>query len=143
MPYTPRQTRRLHIVPTVKRRILLVCDAPTERARYAAALASATVEVVGVTECSEIKPALLRDCALAIVNVAAPRLVETLAALRADDESTNQPILVEASDALGEARFAGVLPRYRAMACNRHDLIELARLRLAPRVHEPHAGRML
>jgi hypothetical protein len=143
LAYVPRTTRRLQLVPAKKIRVLLVCDAPTDCAKYFAALSSNTVEMICVSEAAEIRAALQNDYALVIVNVPANQLVETLAALRSADDGTAWPILVEASDSLNETQFAGVLPRYRAMACGAGELIALARQRLVPRAIEAHKSKML
>jgi hypothetical protein len=108
--------------------MILVCDSINQAEPWRAALALEDGEILCVTD-----PANLTVCEsalLAVVDTSADKLVETLKALRLNDNPGGLHIFVIADRVVNEPQLAGVLPQYRAMACGQSELIQLARRRL-------------
>ena len=140
---TPRTTRQLHLVPPYKSRVLLICDSSAGTAKLKSALNLGAVEIVSVSHAEELIRVGEQDYVLAIIDVAPAKLLEVLKLLRASDRLAALPVLVEASGIIAEARFAGVLPQYRAMPCSYSELVALARQRLAPAKPPIREGKVL
>ncbi|NOT64371.1 MAG: hypothetical protein HOP19_29485 [Acidobacteria bacterium] len=135
-----RVTRSLRLVTShsvAQPKALLVCDNIQQAEQWRTALALAESEVAYSTE------ALSESLSLAIIDVTAEKLVETLKALRASDAPDDFYIFVAADQIVNAPQLAGVLPHYRALACGHGELIQLARRRLTGATPPPRKEMML
>ncbi len=139
----PRQTRSLRLVPALPKRpqVLLVCDSTPNTAKWRAALSEAAV--VSVAELDDLNWFDDQCFALAVLDVAPAKLVNSLKTLRTLFGSSDLLILVEANAVTNDPSFVGILPHYRAMACGQTELIQLARRRLAGATPPPRKEMML
>jgi CheY-like chemotaxis protein len=115
---------------TVSRpRILIVSDSAERIPHLQAGFDSQEIEVASAVFPEEWGYVSGDRHDIAVVDVAPALLEPLLGNLRASKEHAGIPVLVEQSR-IAAVPLAGVLPKYRAMACNHDELIRLARRRL-------------
>ena len=66
-----------------------------------------------------------------LVDVGPELLEPLLKAIRGNASQAEIPVLVELSTVMTAGNLAGVMPKYRAMACSRNEMIHLVRRRIA------------
>ncbi len=141
---TRSETRRLRLVTSElvsEPQAILIGDSMSQLEKWRAALWLNETEALCLTETRGISfPA---SVTLALVDVAAERLVESLTALRLNAVPHDLHILVAADRLVDEPQLAGVLPQFRAMACGQAELIQLARRRLTGVRPSPRKDLML
>lgn len=118
-----------------KSRVLTVSDG-AERLRYLdSALRTAKPEIANLTSLTELN----RDCQqkhdLIVVDLPTAQLPQVLKIIRASAAHSDVPLLVAAERIAMDATLAGLLPKYRAMACSQSEIVSLAgrRLTAAPK----------
>jgi hypothetical protein len=119
---------RIRVTPPPLVKVILVCDSINQAEPWRTALALEDGEILCVTDATTLTAC--ESALLAVVDVTADKLVETLKALRLNDNPGGLHIFVIADRVVNEPQLAGVLPQFRAMACGQSELIQLARRRL-------------
>ncbi len=117
----------------LKPRILIVTDSEGNLDSMIRLLDIFAVELTGISSLAELRRACHEVHDLALVDVHPGLVNQTLAELRASRTHSDIPILVNHERLVNEISLAGVLPKYRAMACNRKEMTELIGRRANPR----------
>lgn len=127
-----------------KLRILIVCDVAKQLQELQMTLGACQVEMftaASIDELQSIQDSTQFD--LAAVDVSPNLIVAVLSFLRSSNACGEATILVESRQITGNHTLAGVLPRFRAMPCNRNDLLRLVCGRIAPKSLSPSLKRTL
>lgn len=107
-----------------KTRLLLVSDSVEQLCRLRASLNCADVEVRGVSSLEELQSECASQHTLAAIDVNPTQLPAVLDMIRASRAHSEIPVFVENSRIDQPPPTAGLLPRYRAMPCNLHQMIQ-------------------
>lgn len=118
----------LRPVPSPKSRLLLVADSPDRLTAIKAGLADANFEITCAASVDELRAACRNHHDLAAVDVEATSIKPMLSTLRASAGHKAIMLLVESSKVVNDPSLAGVLPAYRAMPCDRAQMMTLMRL---------------
>src|SRR5262245_50825315 len=110
-------------------RILIISDSAERIPHLQSGFDSQEVEVASAVFPAERGSVSGAGAALTVVGVGSALLAPLPGTLRASKKHSDIPVLVEQSR-IAAAPLAGVLPKYRAMACSYDELIKLARRRL-------------
>jgi hypothetical protein len=122
-----RGTQQAYPAPSAKPHLLIVTDCPERLRSLQASIHRDAIEITGVTAAAELSRACHRAHDLAVIDVGAARLPEVLRTLRSSVRHSGISLLVEASRVVSEPTLAGLLPKYRAMACSHSELMKLTR----------------
>lgn len=117
----------------IKPRILIVADSEGSLDSMIRLLDIFAVELTGISSLAQLRRACHEVHDLTLVDVHPGLVNQTLAELRASRTHSDIPILVNNERLVNEISLAGVLPKYRAMACNRKEMTELIGRRANPR----------
>ncbi len=134
--------QRQEVVAASKPRLLIVSDAPDRLNNLRAAFSTAEVEIASVTP-QGLRLACGSQYDLAVVDVGPVQLIDVLKTMRANNDLSEIPVLVDVSRITAEPVPAGVLPKYRAMPCSPSELVTLARRRLTAMTGRWQARRLL
>lgn len=127
-----------------KLRVLIVCDAAERLQELQTTLGGCQAELFTATSIDELRSIHDSDqFDLAAVDVRPNLIVAVLSLLRSSNACGEATILVESRQVTGNLELAGVLPRFRAMPCNRNDLLRLVCGRIAPGSLQPGEKRTL
>jgi len=107
-----------------KTRLLLVSDSAEQLCRLRASLNCADVEVRGVSSLEELQSECASQHSLAAIDVNPTQLPAVLDTIRASRDHSEIPVFVENTRIDQPQPAAGLLPRYRAMPCNLHQMIQ-------------------
>jgi len=119
--------------------LMVVCSSTERLRRLRAALGAAGAKIAWRASTEEIIRALDTSFEVVIVDVEPGRLADMLSAVRERTGSAVVLALVECGSLNAAANLAGVLPRYRAMACSYSELVKLVNWRFAPSVSPPQS----
>ncbi len=120
---------------------LLIATDSAERLKYLSSLLqSVETEIAGAKSLEELKRRCQEKHDLVVVDLAPEHLKEALEVIRTSSGHADIPVLVAADRVVGDPRIRGVLPEYRAMPCNRAEMLALARRRLTT-ISERNAAR--
>lgn len=124
-----RSAQGVYPAPSSRPRLLIVTDGSDRLRDWKASIDTgrSEVEITGAASIYELGRACQQEHDLAVIDVGAEALQDVLRILRASVRHSRISLLVEASRVIFEPGLAGLLPRYRAMACGRADLLKLAR----------------
>ena len=109
--------------PLVKPRLLLVSDSAERLQRLRVWLGSDELELRSVSSLDELQRECASEHALAAIDVSPAQLPEVLDTIRTSRGHDQIPVLVESSR--NKTVTAGLLPRYRAMACSLREMAAL------------------
>ena len=123
--------------------LLIVTDSAERLIRLRAALMADDIEITCATSPEEMCRGCCGQQDLVVIDVGPEHLGEILKTLRNCAGCAEVPVLVEISRISAAPDLAGLLPTYRAMPCGYHDLIVLARRRLAPHQTEHQSPGIL
>jgi DNA-binding NtrC family response regulator len=118
----------LRPVPNPKSKLLLVADSPERLKALKAGLADANFEITCAESVDELRAACRNHHDLAAVDVEAINIKPMLSALRASAGHKAIMLLVESSKVGNDPNLAGVLPTFRAMPCDRTQMLALMHL---------------
>jgi DNA-binding NtrC family response regulator len=116
---TPRQAS--------KPRLLLVSDSVERLRTLRSAINSADFELRTACSHKELRNACHEAHDLVALDVNPSQIAATLKLIRSSEGHAEIPILVESGRIINDLSLAGVLPSYRAMPCNRTELLTLLR----------------
>lgn len=112
-----------------KVRVLIFADTE-ERLKVAKATFNpAEAEIAEARTLDELLQACLEPHEMAVVDLEPATLEAALRTVRASELHENVPLLVCAARLFGESRLAGLLPKYRAMACSPSEMSALVHRR--------------
>ncbi len=112
-------------------RLLIVADAKEQQQYLTNAFSTSGAEITYAHSLAECLQACHSPHDLAIIDLPAEQVKSALEHLRASQTHADIPVLVEVERILADRSLAGVLPQFRAMPCNQHEMVTLARRRLA------------
>ncbi len=125
------QTKDNQLPLAQRSRVLIVTDV-AERLHYLdSALRAADPEITRATSLAELNQACQQKHDLVVVDLPATQLPQALKLIRASDALSQIPLLVAAERIATDAPIAGLLSKYRAMACSQPEIIALACTRLS------------
>jgi CheY-like chemotaxis protein len=120
------------IPPTIsKPRVLIVSDKAERIPDLLSAFHPHDVEITSVVFPEEWGYASGDHYDLALIDVGPEMLEPLLRTIRGSAGHADIPVLVELSRSMRASQVAGVMPKYRAMACSREEMIHLVRRRIA------------
>ncbi|MBI1762760.1 MAG: hypothetical protein HYR56_15100 [Acidobacteria bacterium] len=122
-------------------RLLIVSDESQRLGTWRRALLGQACEITEQANPLNVSQFLQRDYDLVVLDVPAAQLPQVLAAIRA--AAREIPVLVDANRMPNDLSYVGVLPRFRAMACTRPDLLRLVNQYCQPADKLPTARRLL
>ncbi|HMV82507.1 MAG TPA: hypothetical protein PLD20_29430 [Blastocatellia bacterium] len=128
-------------VPAPKTRLLLITDSAERLLEIKSGISAGDFEITDVSCFSELRAASRKHYDLAVVDVGSGQIRPILSALRNNPRYASIPLLVDSTRLQENLSLAGVLPTFRAMACNRAEM----RLLLQTYSHNsqsPEAGRL-
>lgn len=117
--------------PKPKSRLLLVTDSPERLKTLKAGLAESNFEITCACSVDELRAACRNHHDLAIVDVEATHVQPMLSTLRSSAGHKTIMTLVESSRLSKDQPLAGLLPSFRAMACNQVQMAALVELFIA------------
>ena len=120
------------IAPIIsKLRVLIISDTAERIPNFLSAFQPRDVEITSIVFPEEWGYAASCNFDLALVDVGPAMLEPLLKAIRSDAGHADIPVLVELRRSIETGNVAGVMPKYRAMACSRNEMIHLVRRRIA------------
>lgn len=114
-------------------RILIVTDSEERLRTIRTGLNHGEVEVAEALTQEDLRRRCNLEHDLAIVDLAPSELEAALQTLRENEQSADILVLVSAERILGGTGLAGLLPKYRAMACSLAEIAQLIRRRTQAR----------
>jgi hypothetical protein len=111
--------------------LMVVGSSPERLQRLRAALGPPGAKIAWRASTEEIMLALDSSYEVVIVDVEPERLPDMLRAVRERMDRAVVLVLVECGSLNAAASLAGVLPKYRAMACSYSELVKLVHWRFA------------
>jgi DNA-binding response OmpR family regulator len=137
------QRRKGIAAPPHPPRLLIVADAQEQQQYLANAFSTSGAEITPAHSLAECIQACRSPHDLVIVDLPAEQVKSALEHLRASQTHAEIPVLVEVERILADRSLAGVLPQFRAMPCNQHEMVTLARRRLATLTNRTAAKALL
>lgn len=117
--------------PRVPRsRVLTVTDVAERLGYLNSALRAADPEIACVTSLAELNRNSQQKYDLVVFDLPATQLPQALKIIRSSDALSNVPLLVAAERIATDVPIAGLLSKYRAMACSQAEIVALASTRL-------------
>lgn len=111
-------------------RLLIVTDSEKRRRQLLNTFSSSAAEITSVNSVEEFNRACRERHDLAVVDLEPDKLKEALKKLRDSVAHADIPLLVDVGRISSDRAWAGVLPQFRAMPCNPHEMVALARRRM-------------
>ncbi len=115
--------------PPGKLRILVVADTDEKLKATKTIFNPTEAEIAAAKTPADLQQACLEPHEMAVIDLESPALEAALKTLRANELHSNIPLLVSAARVIGETKLAGLLPKYRAMACSLSDMAALVHRR--------------
>ncbi len=110
--------------------LLIVSDSEAHRQHLVNAFNATGIEITLATSLEECAEACREKHDIAIIDIPPAQLKAVLQQLRATATHANIPLLVDIGRISADRSLAGVLPQFRAMPCNPHEMVTLARRRI-------------
>ena len=123
--------------------LLIVTDTEEQQQYLTNAFITSGAEITCVHSLAECVQACRTPHDLAIIDLPAEQVKAALEHLRASQTHADIPVLVEVQRILSDRSLAGVLPKFRAMPCNQHEMVTLARRRLTTITNRSTAKALL
>jgi hypothetical protein len=133
----------LQLPAKIKPRLLIITDSSERWRELRVRLGTDGIEVVGASSIAEAERAGRAQPDLIVVDVEPVKLNCILKAIRDCAQYHETSLLVDISRISGDPAMAGVLPRFRAMACSHHDMRLLIRRQLSSALPIRQPRRML
>ncbi|HKX27034.1 MAG TPA: hypothetical protein VJ302_05010 [Blastocatellia bacterium] len=124
---SPHQLRQRIPVASAKVRLLLIGDSAEHLRELQFGIKSEDFEVKYVTSLPELGRACNETHDLVVLAARPSNIAAMLKMIRASAGYAGIPVLVECTNLNNDQSLAGVLPRYRAMPCNRAEMLTLLR----------------
>ncbi len=126
------QAKQSDAIPPVisKPRVLIIGDTAERIPDLVSAFHPHEVEITSIVFPEDWIYAARGNFDLALVDVSSELLEPLLKTIRGQASQAEIPVLVERSRAIMAESLAGVMPKYRAMACSRDEMIHLVRRRI-------------
>lgn len=115
-------------VPAPKTRLLLIADSAERLKELKTEISSADFEITPVSTLDDLRAVCRNHHDLAVVDVGSAQIRPVLSTLRANPWHATVPLLVDSTRLYENLGLAGVLPSFRAMACNRAEMRMLLRM---------------
>ncbi len=109
-------------VPAPKTRLLLIADSAERLKELKAEINSADFEITPVSTLDDVRAVCRNHHDLAVVDVGSAQIRPVLSTLRTSLWHSTVPLLVDSTRLYENLGLAGVLPSFRAMACNRVEM---------------------
>jgi DNA-binding response OmpR family regulator len=110
--------------------LLIVTDSEPHRQNLVNAFNTSGIGITVAASIEECEKACHNKHDLAIIDVPPAQLKAILQQLRESPTHANIPLLVDIGRISADQSLAGVLPQFRAMPCNPHEMVTLARRRI-------------
>ncbi len=110
--------------------LLIVTDSESHRQNLVNSFNASGIDISLAASVEECEVLCREKHDLAIIDVAPSQLKAVLQQLRDSPTHANIPLLVDIGRISSDQSLAGVLPQYRAMPCNPHEMVTLARRRI-------------
>ena len=110
--------------------LLLVTDSESYQQQLTNAFNATGINITVATSVEECEEACRENHDIAIIDIPPTHLKDVLQSLRASATHANIPLLVDIGRISSDRSLAGVLPQFRAMPCNPHEMVTLARRRI-------------
>ena len=129
--------------PTAKPRVLLVSDNLDRLRLLATGLRQNEFEITTVSSLEELIAACRSSHDLVALDVSPTEIAPMLKQIRASVWHKTIPVLVDATRLNNELTLAGLLPEYRAMPCNRLEMLTLIQRNQDVNQDDPSSRRVL
>jgi DNA-binding response OmpR family regulator len=126
-----------------KPRVLIISDAAERIPHLQSAFYPHDVEVTSVVFPEEWSYAAGSHHDLALVDVGPELLEPLLKTMRTNNSHSEIPVLVEVGRVIEANNVAGVMPKYRAMACSHEEIVQLVRRRITSLTGRDEARQLL
>jgi DNA-binding response OmpR family regulator len=110
--------------------LLIVTDSEPHRQNLVNAFNATGIKITLANSIEECAEACREKHDIAIIDIPPAQLKAVLQQLRASATHANIPLLVDIGRISSDRSLAGVLPQFRAMPCNPHEMVTLARRRI-------------
>lgn len=114
--------------PAPKIRLLLIADSAERLKELKAEVSLRDFDITGASSLEELRAACRNHHDLAVVDVSSAQIRPILSTLRTSPRHAAIPLLVDSTRLYENLGLAGVLPTFRAMACNRAEMHMLMQL---------------
>jgi CheY-like chemotaxis protein len=115
----------LRSAPAPKPRLLLVADSTDRLKILQTGISTADFEITKVSSLEDLRTVCRNHHDLAMLDVSSAEIKPALAVLRKSRKHAAIPVLVASARLQNAQDLAGVLPAFRAMACNRTEMLAL------------------
>lgn len=109
-------------VPAPKTRLLLITDSTERLKEVKDGISAGDFEITGISSLHELRAACRKHHDLVVVDVGSTQIRLILSFLRNNPRHSSIPLLVDSTRLHENPGLAGVLPTFRAMACNHVEI---------------------